>query len=304
MAHEPSPPPQPGGELLKSAEVARLLRVHPKQIYRLLAQGLPGLRVGSEWRFLRDEVLAWSERRESGATAQALGSPVVTSAPAPPPLLAANGDVVVEILLDCLARQHAHLVGFVQADRGAAFEHLAAGAVLFAGFHGEPPPSHVATVRLARVHLVERDVGLAHPATVRLRSVTDLARKRLAAREPSAGVRAHLDRALLEAGTRLTTLRTRVAVYESHRDAACALVRGEVDAALTTAAWAERVGMTFLRLATESYDLVLRAENLGRPECVAVCEVAQSLAFRQALGRVAGYDPATSGAIRYDGAAP
>ena len=30
-----------GSTLLKSAEVAELLRVHPKQVYRLLARGLP-----------------------------------------------------------------------------------------------------------------------------------------------------------------------------------------------------------------------------------------------------------------------
>jgi len=188
----------------------------------------------------------------------------------------------------------------VQADRGSAFEHLAAGAVLLAGFHGQAPPSHVAAVRLARIHLVRRDVGLAHPAGARLRDVSDLARKRLAGREQSAGVRAHLDRALAEAGTSLAKLRTTVVPFGAHRDAACALVRGEVDAALTTSAWAARVGMGFLPLAAESYDLVLRAENLGAAACVAVCEVAQSPAFRAELAAIPGYDPSGSGEIRYD----
>jgi excisionase family DNA binding protein len=293
MADETAP-----AGLLKSAEVARLLRVHPKQIYRLLAQGLPGRRVGAEWRFLRDEVLAWSQHREGSAAAPPLAP--TSSVARPPPLLAANGDVVVELLLRRLGEERGLLLGLVQADRGAAFAHLAAGAVLLAGFHGEPPPSHVAAVRLARIHLVRRDIGLAHAPGGRLARVTDLARKRLAGRAPSAGVSAHLERALAEAGTSAAKLRAKILPFDSHREAACALVRGEADAALLTSAWAARVGMPFLRLSTESYDLVLRAENLGDAACVAVCEVAQSPAFRAELAAIPGYDPTASGEIRYD----
>ena len=53
-------------ELLTSSEVASLLRVHPKHLYRLLRQGLPGHRLGrGHWRFRRDEVLAWVGTRPS-----------------------------------------------------------------------------------------------------------------------------------------------------------------------------------------------------------------------------------------------
>jgi excisionase family DNA binding protein len=301
MRSGPNPVLQPG-ELLKSDEVARLLRVHVKQVYRLLAQGLPARRVGSEWRFVREEVLAWSQNREGGrgAALPAVAPHAGTLAPRPPPLIAANGDVVVEALLRCMQAESKPLLGLVQADCGAAFEHLAAGTVLLAGFHGQPVPPYVSTIRLARIHLARRDIGLAHPVAVQVRGVKDLARKRLADRAASAGVRRHLDAALAAAATTLTALRTKVVAFEAHRDAACALARGEVDVALTTSGWAARVGMQFHRLATESYDLVVRAENLGLPECVAVCEVAQSRAFRDEMARMPGYDPSASGEIRYD----
>lgn len=300
------------GDLLKSTEVARLLRVHPKQVYRLIDQGLPGRRVGSEWRFLRDEVLAWSAQRERGATTTTTllpPSPIVSSTlsgaaitvAAPPPLLAANGDIVVEVLLAALGSAGKPLLGFVQADARTAVSHLAAGAVLLAGFHGQPPPSHLAADRLARVHLVRREVGLAHPRRRTLRGVADLAGKRLATRPAGAGVRAHLDRALERAGESLASLGIEAEAREvdSHRDAVCAVVRGEADAALTTSAWAARLGLAFHCLATEPYDLLLHAPHLGRAECVAVCEVAQSRAFREALGAIPGYDPREAGEIRY-----
>lgn len=285
---------------MKSAEVARLLRVHPKQVYRLLDQGLPARRVGSEWRFLRDEVLAWSARGENAASGPPARPPPLTERAGPPPLLAANGDLVIDVLLGRLAADDKPLLGFVQADRAAAMAHLAAGTILMAGFHGATPPSHVDAARLARIHLVEREIGLAHPSSVKLSSATDVARKRIASRPQTAGVRAHFDRALKQAGKTLTSLHATAEIHASHRDAVCAVARGEADVALTTAAWAAELGLRFLRLATEPYDLLLLAENLGLPHAVAVCEIAQTAAFRRELAAIPGYDAAQAGAIRYE----
>jgi putative molybdopterin biosynthesis protein len=279
--------------LLKSADVARLLRVHPKQIYRLLARGLPAHRVGSEWRFSRDEVLAWS-----GMPAEAREAP--PSAGKVPPLLGANGDLVIEILAARLLAEGKPLVGFVQLDRGQALERLSRRTLLLAGFHGDVPPSHVEAARLARIHLVVREVGLAVPHGSRIRGVRDLAQKRIALRPPSAGVRAHFDRALAKARVSLPSHAGNHPLFDSHREAVCALLRGEADAALTTSAWAERVGLGFLPLASEPYDLLVHADNLGSPVCVAVCEVAQSGPFRKALSKIAGYEPKRSGEIRYE----
>jgi excisionase family DNA binding protein len=284
-------------DLLKTAEVAQLLRVHPKHIYRLLDQGLPGRRVGSEWRFVREEVLAWSARRA--------GSPAVTVA-APPgaahpgPLLSANGDVVVEILLAQLLAERKPLVGFIQADRDTALAELEKQTILLAGYHAAEPPARLEAKRLARIHLVRRQVGLGYGASLRVRSLGDIARRRIAMRPPTAGVRAHFDGALERERLTLRQLRVRTTTHGSHRDAVCAVVRGEADIALTTAAWAERVGLRFFALADESYDLLLFAEHLGDPRVVGVCEVAQSRSFRTALARVAGYAPQAAGEIRYE----
>jgi|HubBroStandDraft_1064217.scaffolds.fasta_scaffold1809523_1 putative molybdopterin biosynthesis protein len=91
----------------------------------------------------------------------------------------------------------------------------------------------------------------------------------------------------------------RLTLVDSHREAVCSVLRGEADIALTTSAWAERVGLGFRSLASEPYDLLVHADNLGTPVSVAVCEVAQSGAFRKALGRIAGYDATNAGEIRY-----
>lgn len=182
--------------MLKSDEVAALLRVHPKQVYRMLAKGLPARRVGAEWRFVREDVLAWSETRgeraEVAATRAASAS--MRGKSAAPPLVAANGDVVVELLLEHARRDARALVGLVVADRGVGLEHLAEARVLATGFHGALPPSFLASARLARLHLVSREIGLAY-VRGRLARLADL--------KGCALLRARLRGACVRGGARL-----------------------------------------------------------------------------------------------------
>lgn len=304
-----------GAELLKTDEVARLLRVHPKHVYRLIARGLPGRRVGSEWRFVRDEVLAWSSSRGSPREVARAADERPSVEPTPrarrnpasdastghetPPLLGANGDVVVDVLLSRVVAEKKPLVGFVRADRSTALAHLGARSILLAGYHGDAPPMHFDAERLARVHLVRREVGLAHGRSLAMKRLADLAKKRLATRPPTAGLRVHFDHALAAEGLSLARMGVISTTFDAHRDAVLAVVRGEADAALTTSAWASKVGLRFFPLAEESYDLLLFADSLGHRSVVGLCEVAQSKAFRDELRRVPGYDARRAGEIRY-----
>ncbi|MES2644410.1 MAG: helix-turn-helix transcriptional regulator [Myxococcota bacterium] len=290
--------------LLTTEDVAALLQVHPKHVYRLLRRGLPGHRMGGEWRFARDEVLRWVERRAIAAPVEGedagevpAGTTIVTA----PSLVAANGDVAVEVLLAQVNAEAPPLLGFVQADRDAAMALLAASHVLAAGCHAMGPPSHLAGARLARIHLVTRTIGLAGRWPDR--SLAALATLRLAVRPSTAGVRAHLDAALTDAGLDPAAILAGAAPYDSHRDALLAVVRGDADVALTTEAWAARVGLPFHALTTEAYGLVVRAADLGDPRVVRLCEVAQRASYRSALATVRGYDATGAGDIRYDGTA-
>ncbi len=280
--------------LLKSAEVAELLRVHPKHVYRLLRRGLPARRVGGEWRFDRDQVLEWAGSVPEHAAA-AVSSPPALATPAAPPFVAANGDVVIELLL-AQVNSESPMLGFVQADSGQAMALLADDRVLAAGCHGDGPPPRLGALRLARIHLVDREIGLAWRPEAAVPTIRSLARLTIAARPPSAGVMVHLRAALARENARLGTHR----VYASHRDVVCAVLSRESDVGLVTRAWAERAGLAFQRLASEPYGLAVFAERLGHAAVTRICEVAQSDTFREVLGQVPGYDPSAAGDIRYD----
>lgn len=272
-------------DLLTTDEVAAVLRVHPKHVYRLLKRGLPGRKVGGEWRFLEREVLAWSG--EARPAAPAVGER--------PSLVAANGDLALEWLLEAANRRGPPLIGFVRSDRDGALALLDKGAVLAAGCHGAGFPAHLGGDRLARLHIVRRDVGLA-VRSGKVPGVKDLHRQRFAGRPPTAGIVVHLERALAEAGAKkVGGLR-----LGSHAEVASALARGEADVGLLTCAWAHRFGLVFKAIASEDYGLVVRAADLGRPAFVRLCEEAQGGALKTRLAAVPGYDATDAGAIRYD----
>jgi putative molybdopterin biosynthesis protein len=289
--------PPTSAALLKSVEVAALLNVHPKHVYRLLRRGLPGRRVGGDWRFDRDEVLRWA-----GATAPAPAIATTATAasnPNVPALLAANGDVVVDLLLARL-NEAPPLLGFVRADRDRALELLAAGDVLLAGSHGRAFPPTIAEARLARIHLVQREVGLVAAAGKPVPPLARLGRLRVGYRPQSAAVVVHFEQAARAAGLDPRKLLARATLLTSHRDVVFAVQRGEVDVGLATRAWAESLGLAFHPLAVEGYGLLVRATELARPEVVRLCEVAQDPRFLASVSAIPGYDPTGCGAIHYD----
>lgn len=282
--------------LITTKEVAALLRVHPKQIYRLLKRGLPAHRVGDEWRFDKVEVLSW------GRGAPADPAPASPSAPSigdAPPLLAGNGDAPVELLLEELRQHGAPLLGLVQADHATGLDLLDRGAVLLAGSHGEAAPNEAAHGKLAWIHLVTRELGLAFRRGMRLRRVSSIVGRRFASRPPTAGIRLRLDEALQRDGIDLEEAYAHAKLHRSHQEAVMAVVRGDAEIGLASRGWATRAGLGFLPLVAEGYGLLLNAETLGDPRVVALCEVAQGAAFRRRLAEESGYESQRAGEIRF-----
>jgi putative molybdopterin biosynthesis protein len=282
----------PAAALLTTSEVARLLSVHPKQVYRLLRKGLPGRRIGAEWRFDPAEVTRWT--RQGGAAAVPDEAPSADA----PPLVAANGDRVVLLLLRVMLDRNA-LVGLVQADRGEGLALLARSAVLATGNHAGGFPTHVGSERVARIHLVRREVGLV--SRDRPPPLEALERVLLASRPATAGVRIHLDAALASAHLDAAEIHRRAVICESHLEVCAQVLQGRAQVGVASRAWAESLGLQFRPLAEEAYGLVARASELGHPALVALCEAAQSGRFRNVAGHVPGYDISDAGAIHYDG---
>jgi excisionase family DNA binding protein len=61
--------------LMTVKEVAALLRVSPQTLYKMLEQGsIPAVKIGSQWRFDRDQIREWIKTRAGGAAPGATSS--------------------------------------------------------------------------------------------------------------------------------------------------------------------------------------------------------------------------------------
>jgi excisionase family DNA binding protein len=292
---------------MTTKEVAALLKVHPKHIYRLLKRGLPAHRVGDEWRFDEEEVRRYGRGRgadmfradqKAGGPAEALETTRRSPAANPPSFIAANGDVAVEILLEETRRLLGPCLGHIPADHETGLGLLRNESVLVSGFHGETMPAGLVESGLARIQLVEREVGLVFPRGARLRGASAIVGRRLAGRPPTAGIRAHLDATLAKLGIESNRVYKNAVLLDSHRDVVMAVVKGQAQVGLASQAWAARAGLGFLALAAESYGFLLRARDLGDPAIIGICEVAKGSAFRKRLARETGYVPRRAGEIR------
>ncbi len=289
-------------ELLTTRQVADLLQVHPKHVYRLLRRGLPGRRVGGEWRFERREVLDWTagkaerpvepEGSRGGTTRDAAGI-----FPAPP-LLAANGDLAVEILLDLAGRRGPPFVGLVPTDRTGGLRLLRSGEVLAAGFHGEHDEGLGVSGPLAEIHLMRREVGLVARSPRGIPALAELGRVRLASRPPTAGVRAHLDGALRSVGVDPGGVHEDALILSSHREVVLAVGRGDADVGVAARSWSRRLRMAFSPLATETYRILVRPRDLESPGVGRLLEAARSPVFRDVVAGLGGYDPSGAGEVR------
>jgi putative molybdopterin biosynthesis protein len=151
------------------------------------------------------------------------------------------------------------------------------------------------------VTLAHREQGLvtAPGNPLILSDVTDLARGdvRFTARNPGSGTRIWADKQLRKAGVDLETVYAGASVATTHGAAAETVARGDADATIAIRSAAEDLGLGFVPLFHERYDLVIPLEHLEDPGIARVVDQMHTRAFREKVGSMAGYDPTHTGDV-------
>lgn len=127
-----------------------------------------------------------------------------------------------------------------------------------------------------------------------IRSTADLAGRRLAWRDAGTGSRLLLERALAQAG--VTAAPDHGVTVDSHLGVAVAVVSGAADAGLAVRAAAESVGASWLPVADEPFELVIRTDCL--PAAEELRATLASPAFRSRVEAMPGYWLRDSGGVR------
>lgn len=134
-----------------------------------------------------------------------------------------------------------------------------------------------------------------------IRGVEDLARKDvvLINREPGAGARLLLDRRLAAAGLRADLVKGYARHAVSHLEVGRLIAEGQADVGMGVRAASRLLGLDFLPLQEERYDLVIPTRYLrAHPGLDRFLDTLVSRPFRREMEAVGGYDTRETGKIQ------
>jgi len=301
------------GDMLSTREVARYLGIHEKQVYRLLRQGrLPGTRVTGRWLFSRRLVAEWIEASSREAVKPGARHARADDVEPHHLIIAGSDDLLLQILLREFNRRHPAMLG-TSASLGsvAGLQAVRERRAHVAGMHlldpdsGEYNRPRVATAfpdqRAFLVTLAHRQEGLILPRgnPRRVSKFADVLRLRLrlANREAGSGVRVLLDHLLSEHGRGRRAPPGYETELSTHLEVATAVAEGRADVGVGALAPARSLGLDFVPLTWERYDLLTTDEAFYRKPTQAFFEMVKSDWLRQLIAKVPGYDARETGLL-------
>lgn len=303
------PPP---ADMLSTREVAKYLGVHEKQVYRLLRQGrLPGTRVTGRWVFSRRLVAEWIEACSREAVKPRSADRGREAEPHHL-IIAGSDDLLLQILLREFNRRHpAMLATSASLGSVAGLRAVRERRAHVAGLHLLDPdsgeynrPQVAAAFQQQRAFLVTlayRQEGLILPRgnPRRVAKFADVVRLRLrlANREAGSGVRVLLDHLLAEHRPGKRGLPGYETELSTHLEVATAVAEGRADVGVGALAPARSLGLEFVPLTWERYDLLSTDEAFYRKPTQAFFEMVKSEWLRQLIAKVPGYDARETGLL-------
>ena len=301
------------GDMLSTREVAKYLGIHEKQVYRLLRQGrLPGTRVTGRWVFSRRLITEWIEACSRGTVKPRQAQPKIPEVEPHHLIIAGSDDLLLQILQREFNRRHPALLATSAAVSSVAgLDAVKERRAHVAGIHLLDPesgdynrPQVAATFPNGRAFLVTlayREEGLILPRG-NPRHVAGLAdvvrlRLRLANREAGSGVRVLLDHLLSGHKLGKRGLPGHETPLSTHLEVATAVAEGRADVGVGALAPARSLGLEFVHLTWERYDLLSTEEGFYHKPAQAFFEMVKSDWLRQLIAKVPGYDARETGLL-------
>ncbi|MFP4213224.1 MAG: substrate-binding domain-containing protein [Desulfohalobiaceae bacterium] len=300
--------------LLSTREVARLLGINEKQVYRLIQdKDLPATKATGKWLFPEHLIRQWIEAKTINYPGQnwLLQTPSLF-------VVAGSNDILLERSLQLFMSQN--------PEYTSAFSNLGSMGGLRALRQGL---CHIATSHLmqkdsqdfnfdhiqqemqdqpAVVNFCLRQQGLilAPGNPQHIQAVADLGKPgiKLVNRQPGTGTRLWLDRELEKAGLDPYQLDGYQQEMPRHLDLGLEILAGRADAGPGIRTVAGLLGLDFLPLHWERFDLLISKERFFEPSIQSFLNMLMQQEFKELTGRLSGYDLSLSGRMLYPARMP
>lgn len=299
-------------ENMSTKEVAQYLGVHEKQVYALIkAQRIPATRVTGKWVFPKKLIDEWIDSNaKSGMTeARQKGKRIEGAL-----LAAGSNDPILDILLSYIKKAYPEFFIF-SANVGSTegLKALNQGYTDIAWSHlldtqsGEYNIPFLSTLlpnkKAVVVNLFLRDLGfLTAPRNpLSFRGFEDLRKKkvRFINRQKGSGTRVLLDHHLQKMGIRTSEIQGYGNEVFTHFEVGLSILGKEADVGIATGAAAKLLGLPFIPITQESFDMLLDQSAFFQKGVQAFMEILRSQEFRNRVERLGSYRFENSGKILY-----
>lgn len=297
-------------EMMNTKEVAEFLGIHEKQVYALIkAKNIPCTRVTGKWIFPRELISKWivdsarlERKNETGERKGGMGS-----------LLAAgSNDPILDILLSRLTSLHSGLHIFSSSTGSiSGLRLLGEGVTDIAWCHlGDPRSGEYNTDYISSflpgsaisiVHLFQRKLGLllSEKYSGKIRSIEDIAGSgaRIINRQEGSGTRKYLDYLLENKEIDNLYIEGYNDIVNTHFEVGLSILSGKADTGIASIAVSRLLGLTFIPLHNESFDMVLKHSTFFMENVQNLMRILKSDDFRDEVKTLGNYDFSESGKI-------
>jgi putative molybdopterin biosynthesis protein len=301
-------------EMMSTKQVAHYLGVHEKQVYALVkAKRIPSTRITGKWVFPRKLIDEWIEAHAKQGLERARDK----SATMDGALLACgSNDPILDMLQTTLKRTYPEFL-ILSANTGSTegLRALNRGYTDLAWSHLLDPESgqynipflatYLPDVKAVVVNLFHRDLGIVvSPRNpLGIKNFEDLGQKgvRLVNRQKGSGTRLLLDHRLSQAKIPASRIEGYDREVYTHFEVGLSILSQHADAGVATIAVARLLGLPFIPVATESFDMILEQKTFFHKGIQSFIEVLNSSEFRRRVEPIGSYDFKDSGKILYSG---
>jgi len=299
-------------EMLSTKEVAEYLSINEKQVYRLIKERkIPATRITGKWLFPKGLIDEWviNSARES------VSVPGKKNLSDNQVVIAGSNDLALELLVKNANMLHPEytisisnlgsLAGLISLKNGNC--HIAASHLLdleTGEYNNSFIKKHFPELKIVVVNLAHREQGLivkkGNP--LRIKNLNDLVEKKVTFvnRQEGSGTRVLLDYRLKENGINAAAISGYEKIAYTHMEVALEVFSGHADAGVGIYATVGLLGLDFIPLATERFDLIIPSDIVASGTVKALRQVLNSEEFKSNISRMGGYETHDTGKIMYE----
>ncbi len=297
-------------ELFSTREVAKFLDINEKMVYSLISEkGLPATKVTGKWLFPRHLVEQWIENNTVNYPEPGTRLPPYHGLL----IICGSNDPLLDRTISLFNRIHPdHAAVFGNMGSLGGLRALRRNLCHMASSHllqenGEEYNFDYATRELnkapAVVNFCRREQGflIQKGNPLQIQSIADFARPgfRIVNRPLGTGTRLLFDRELEKAGLEGEKIQGYDREMSRHLDAGLEVLAGRADAAPAIRSVAGLLGLDFIPLRWERYDLLITRERFFDQGVQLFVGLLHEPVFTAMSGELAGYDLAMSGKMVY-----